>query len=169
MRIGVVGIIHFVADAPEEDAGMTAVAAHHIGHIAVNPFLKVSVRAFEARFPLIPAFQPLALRKLPFVACLVHHQHSFFVADVVECRRVRIVAHTQGIDADGFQLTHTTSPHLGRHGSSQHTSIVMHTDTFHLHPFAVERKAFFRRELQRAQTCFYCRFIAVAEFCGERI
>ena len=76
MRIGVVGIVHLVADAPEEDARMAAVAAHHVGYVAVNPLLEVVERALETGRAFVPALQPLALGELPLVAGFVHDKQA---------------------------------------------------------------------------------------------
>ena len=76
MRIGVVGIIDFVTDAPEENAGVVAVASHHVGHVTVDPFLEEVVCAIVGWCADVPAFDPLALRELPFVGSFVHHEEA---------------------------------------------------------------------------------------------
>ena len=71
--VGVVGIVHLVAYAPHEDAGMASVAPYHIGYIAVYPFLEVVVCTLESRRAIVPPAEPFALGKFPFVAGFVHH------------------------------------------------------------------------------------------------
>ena len=73
-RVGVrvVGVVHLVADAPEEDRRMVAVAADHVRHVTVNPFLEEVEGAVERRFAHVPPFDPLALGELPLVRCFVH-------------------------------------------------------------------------------------------------
>ena len=113
VRVGVVGIVHLVAYRPEEDTGVAAVAPHHVGHVAVNPLLEISVGALEAGPALVPSLQPLALGKLPLVGGFVHHEHALLVADVIQFGSMGIMAHADGIGADGLQLPDAAAPHLG--------------------------------------------------------
>ena len=152
MCVGVIGIIDFVAYAPEEDAGVAAVATHHVGHIAVYPFLEVVVCALEAGCALVPAFQPLALGEFPFVAGFVHDQESERVAEGVEGGQVGIVAHADGVDAQGFQGLQATLPYIGGNSSTEGAGIIVDAYALDLHPLAVEGKAFVGRELQCAQS-----------------
>ena len=132
---------------------MTTVAAYHIGHIAVYPFLEIGVCALILRRTGIPALHPFALGKFPLVAGLVHHKQTHLVAQVIDLRSMGIVAHADGIDADGLQFQQTTAPYLGRHGSTEHTGIVVNADALNLHPLTVEGKTLVGREIESAQAC----------------
>ena len=46
---------------------MAAVAAHHVGHVALYPLVEIGVGALKAGSPLVPALHPLTLGKLPLV------------------------------------------------------------------------------------------------------
>ena len=151
MRIGIVGIIDLVADAPKEDAGVIAVAAHHIGHIAVDPLLEEVVGAVERWGADVPALDPLALGEFPFVGSLVHHEQTKFVAKVIEDGRLRIVGATDGIHTNLLEVLEATTPHIVGHGSTERAGIVMQTDALDLHPAAIERKALVGIELQGTQ------------------
>ena len=168
VRIGIVGIVHLVADAPHEDRGVTAVAAHHVGHVAVDPVLKIGIGTLKLGGAGVPSLHPFALGELPFVRGLVHHQQSHLVAQVVELGGVGVVAHAQGVHADVLQLGQTAAPHLLRHGHTQHAGVVVHADAFHLHPLAVEGETFVGRELQRAQSGPHRRGVVVLGLGGEQ-
>ena len=151
MRIGIVGIIDLVADAPKEDAGVIAVAAHHVGHIAVDPLLEEVVGSVERWGADVPALDPLALGKFPFVGSLVHHEQAEFVAKVIEDGCLRIVGAADGIDTNLLEVLEASTPHIVGHGSTERAGIVMQTDALDLHPAAIERKALVGIELQRTQ------------------
>ena len=153
VRIGVVGIVHLIADGPQEHRRVVAVAAHHVCYVAVNPFLEEVERALIARRAAVPAFEPLPLRELPLVAGLVHDEESQLVAEVVEHRCLWVVAHADGIHANLLQLLQPMLPHLRRHDGSQHAGIMVQTHALHLHPLTVQGEAVVRVELQRAQSC----------------
>ena len=89
--LGVGALGDFVADAPEDHAGMVAVAQDHGVQIALPPVLEEPVVVVGV----------LAL--LPAVEGFVHDQHAQPVAGVEEGRRGRIVAGADGIEAAGLQ------------------------------------------------------------------
>ena len=131
---------------------MVAVAAHHVGHVALNPFFEEVERAVVAGLAAVPALQPLALGELPLVAGLVHDEQAQLVAKVIDDGCLRIVAHADGVHANLLQLFQAVLPHLRRHDCAQHAGIVVQADALHLHPLAVEGKAVVGVELQRAQS-----------------
>ena len=99
MGVGVVGIVDLVADAPHEYRRMVAVAAHHVGDIAVNPLFKEVVGAVKSGSAFVPALDPLALGKFPLVRSFVHNEKTYSVTHIVECRCLWIVGAAYGIHA----------------------------------------------------------------------
>ena len=126
---------------------MVAVAAHHVGYVAVYPFLEEVECALIARCATVPTLEPLPLRELPLVAGLVHNEESQLVAEVVEHRCLWVVAHADGVHANLLQLLQPMLPYLRRYDGPQHTRIVMQADTLHLHPLTVQGEAVVRVEL----------------------
>ena len=131
---------------------MVAVTTHHVGYVPLNPFLKEIESSVETGGTHVPSLYPLALGKFPFVAGFVHHHQTQFVAQVIHIGGLRIVAHADGIGSHLLQVTQTAFPHIARDYAAQHTSIVVQTYTFHLHPFAVQGKSFVGIELEGTQT-----------------
>ena len=131
---------------------MVAVAAHHIGYVTFNPFFKEIKGTVKAGFPYIPALHPFAFRKFPFIRSFIHDKESHFVAQVVEYRCLWVVAHADGVNADGFQVLQAAFPYFFRHYGSQYAGIMMQADTFYFHPFAVQGKSFVGVELQGPQS-----------------
>ena len=74
-----------VADAPHHDARVIAVAADHVGQIALAPLVEELAIA-EARLVLAP-----------LVERLVHHDDAHAVAHLEQLRRGRIVAGADGV------------------------------------------------------------------------
>ena len=131
---------------------MIAVATHHVGHIAVNPFLEEIERAIVGRCAVVPSFHPFLFRELPFVASLIHHEQSFLVANVIEHRSLRIVAHANGIGTHLLQFLHFPHPYFARNDSTEYSCVMVQTHTLHLHPFSIERKTLVGIKLKCAQT-----------------
>ena len=151
MRIGIVRVIHLVADRPEEDRRVVPVAAHHVRHVAFDPHLEEVITAVETGRADVPPLDPLALGELPLVRSLIHDQQPQFVAQVVDHRSLRIVAHADGVHTDSAQVLQTPAPHFGRDSRTQHPGIVMQADPFDLHPAAVQGKPPVGIECQRAE------------------
>src|SRR3569833_2453949 len=86
MRFG--ALVDFVSDAPENHAGMIAIAEDHAFEIALPPVLEVEViilRIFVAGLPAIKGF--------------VDDQHAQAIAGIEEIARWRIVASAYGVVA----------------------------------------------------------------------
>ena len=154
MRIRVVRIIHFIADTPQEDAGMVAVATYHIGHVPFYPLLEEVESTVIIRSTHIPALYPFAFWKLPFVRDFIHYKKSQAVTQFIKNGGLWVVAHADGIYANPFQVIQTAFPYLRRHYCTQHSCIMMQAYTFYLHPVAVEGKTFVGIKFQRTQSHF---------------
>src|SRR5690606_33037692 len=63
MRVWVVRVVHFVANAPRKDGEVVAVAFHHVGQILFTPFLEIFIAALESGRTYVPPLQPLPLGK----------------------------------------------------------------------------------------------------------
>ena len=131
---------------------MVAVAAHHVGHVALYPFFEEVVCALIAGVTLIPTFQPLALRELPFVARFVHDEQAQRIAEIVDHWRLRVVAHANGIHADVLQILEPPLPHVARDHRTEHSGIVVQAYTLYLHIASVNGKTFVGREVERTQS-----------------
>ena len=137
VRIWVVRIIDFIADTPEAYAGVIPVASYHVGDILLNPFFEKVEGTVITWSSYIPSFNPFALREFPFVRYLVHHEQSHLVAEVVKYRCLRIVAHADCIGADSLEILQTPSPNFLWYNSTEHSGIMMETDSFDFHPVPV--------------------------------
>ena len=104
---------------------MVAVAAHHVGHVGIDPFLKEVVCAVERRCAHVPAFNPFALGKLPLIGGFVHYEQSEAVAKVVEGRSLGIVAHTDSVDAHSLEVFEAAFPYLVGNNGAEHAGIVV--------------------------------------------
>ncbi len=85
----------FVADAPEHDAGMIAIAIEHARQVALAPLVEEAAVAVRR------------LARLPFVKGLVHDHEAHRVAEVQQGRIGRVVARADGVAAhalEDFQL-----------------------------------------------------------------
>ena len=76
---------NFIANAPEDDAGMISIAEHHRVDIALPPLFEIPVIVFRI------------LGSFPHVERLIDHQHTEPVASVQKGRRRRIVAATNRV------------------------------------------------------------------------
>ena len=74
--IGIVRIIYFIADTPQEDGGMIAVTAYHIGDILLYPFFKEVKGAIKARFTFIPSFDTFTFGEFPFIRSFIHDKQT---------------------------------------------------------------------------------------------
>ena len=81
----------FIADAPEDDAGMIAVAAEFRAPVLLVPVV-------EQQMIIV-----LRLAVFPAVERFVHHHHAQAVAQIEQFRRGRIVAGADGVAAHFLQ------------------------------------------------------------------
>ena len=79
----------FVADAPHDDAGMVAVAPHHVADIALRPLVEIFAVAVGD------------FGDAPHVEGFVHDDQPEPVAEFQQFRRWRVVAGANGVDAGG--------------------------------------------------------------------
>ena len=82
IRKRIIGIIHFVADAPENDARMIAVAADQIRNVRHRPLVENFAVAEMVRHAVVPAGHPFVFSRREFVKRLVHHHEAEPVAEV---------------------------------------------------------------------------------------
>ena len=152
MRIRVIRIINLISYAPKEYAGVIPVSPDHIGNVPFTPFLK-EIRGAVHGWPAdIPTLYPFLLVELPFVKSLVHHEETHTVTEIVEHRRLRIMAGSYGIGTQLLKLLKTPDEKLLRDSRSKHSRIMMQTYALDLHPFAIQCEATVSIKLQRPQT-----------------
>ena len=136
LRVVLLG--NFVADAPQDDARMIAVAARHVARIVFRPVGEVLAVAVGH------------LRHAPHIEGLVHHQQAEPVAVFENLRRRRVVAGAQRIDAGGFedlQLAFDSAPVDGR---AQRAEVVVVADALQFQVAAVQGEALLFIETNRA-------------------
>ena len=119
----------FVADTPQDDARVIAVALYH-------PLQQPDM------FPIDP-HQPV----------LLNDQNTQTVAQVKNFRCHRIVARPVGIASELFQLHKPPFLEIVRDGRSYSCMVLMHVHAFELDTFTVEEKSPVRVEFHLADTC----------------
>ncbi len=133
-------VADFVADRPDNNAGMIAVAHHQVA----NLFLAV-------RFQWRLAFYAIGLI-VPFVKSLIPNDESHPVAQIQQFRRRRVVTGADGIDA---HLTHDFQLPLHSTGVKRRPErpmIVVQIHAVKLHTPAVKMKAIVGRKPERADS-----------------
>ena len=88
---GVVVVLDLVADAPDDDPGVVAVARHHVADVGRRPL------AEEAGVVV------LVLGLVPAVERLVHHQEAHPIGHVQQLRRGRVVGRAKRVDAHALE------------------------------------------------------------------
>ncbi len=150
MAVGVVGIVYLIADAPQDDAGVVPVPAHHGPQVGIMPGGEgLEIALVDGRIDIVPG-GPFVLGVLPFVKGLVHHKEAHPVAQVVELRHVGVVAAADGVAAALPQGLQTPLPDLRLHGRPQGASVMVDADALQLGLRAVQEKAFVWMELYPA-------------------
>ncbi len=147
---GVVGVVHFVANAPEDDAGMIAVADDEVLDVGDGPLGEDFAVAVMAGRAVVAAGDPLVLAGREFVKRLVHHEEAELVAEIEQGGVGRIVAGADGIGADFLEREQAAQEHFVRHGRADGAGIVMQADTLDLHIFPIEKKSLVRVEMKFA-------------------
>ena len=155
MRVGVVGVVHLISYAPKEYARVIAVTAYDVGDVAFDPFLEEVVCALITWFSLVPSLYPLTLRELPFIASLIHDEHTQFIAQIVHDGGLWIMAHAYGIGTHSLELLDATTPHFGRDYSAQYACIVVQAYTFYFHALSVDCKSFVSAKVECTKPCTY--------------
>ena len=121
---------HFIADAPDEDGGMVAVAEYQVGQIAFVPVVEVTGIVMGCfSFP-------------PHIECLVHHDEAHTVAKVEQFRCGRVMGTTDAVTAHFFQYLQLAFDGTEVDGCAQTSQVVVHTDTVYLHLFSVQDESF---------------------------
>src|SRR5271165_1205928 len=80
-----------IADSPDHNGGMIAIAQHHRRYISLPPFIKIA------------AIVKLNLVRLPGIERFVQYQQPEPVASVQKCWRWRVVSCSYGIMSGSFQ------------------------------------------------------------------
>ncbi len=146
VAVGVVGIVYLIADAPQDDAGVVPVPAHHGPQIGLVPDGEGLEIAFvDGRVDIVPG-RPFVLGVLPFVKGLVHHKEAHPVAQVVELRHMGVVAAADGVAAALPQGLQTPLPDLRLHGRPQCAAVMVDADALQLGLHTVQEKASVRIE-----------------------
>ena len=128
----------FVADAPENDAGMIAVAAQLRAPVLLVPVV-------EEQMIIV---RPLAA--LPAIKRLVHHQHAHPVAQIEQFRRGRIVAGADGVAAHLLQNLNLPLQRAGVDGRAERAQVVMVANAVESDALAVQQETVVGGELDRA-------------------
>ena len=130
---------------------MIAVTPHHVGDIAVYPFLKEIVGTLKTRSATVPTFQPFPFGELPLIAGLIHDEQTEGVAELIDHRCLWVVAHTDGVHTYGLQVDKPSFPHVTGHDGAKHTCVVVQADALHLHVDTIEQEALVGVEFQCSQ------------------
>ena len=153
--IGGTLLANFVADRPEHDRWMVAIAVNHRYQVALRPIVKkatVAVLCFSDP-------RTTAIGLLPFVERFIHHDEAHFIGQFQQFGRRRIVRSSNRIAAhllEQFQLP-LQGPVIYRR--AERSQIVMVANAVHWQPFAVQMEAVVFGEFKRAE----------AERIGDRI
>ena len=116
-----------VADAPEDDRRMVAVAAQHDLDFLEALFVVDQIKVHAAVLPLIAVF--------------VDDQQPQLVAQVIKLLRHRIVGAAHGVDAELFSAHKAAPPQLDGNSRTESASVVVEIDAPELHFDAVQDKA----------------------------
>src|SRR6185503_888502 len=131
---------HFIADAPDEDTGMIAIAQYHVFEIALVPLVPVEV---------VVIFR---LRNLPHIKRLIHDDEAHAVGEFEQFRRGRIVRSAETVHAHTFQHLQLPLDSARVHGGTERTEIVMIASPADLHRLAVEKEPLLDVETKGADT-----------------
>ena len=123
---------NFIANAPEDNAGMISVAEHHRVDIALPPLFEIQVIVFQI------------LGSFPHVERLIDHQHPEPIAGVQERGRRRIVATTDRVKT--IRLHQFDPPLFGpiNRNRTQHSIVMVQATAPQLERFAIDAKTPFR-------------------------
>ena len=140
----------FVADAPQNDAGMIAVPAQFGAPILLVPVVvKQMIIVFGLAAP-------------PAIERLVHHHHAHAVAQIQPFGGGRVVAGADGVAAHLLENRDLAPQGADIDGRAQGAQVVMVAHAVQRHALAVEQKAVGRREFNRPNA--ERRFIAIHQF-----
>ena len=128
----------FIADAPEDDGGVIAVALKHGAEILLVPIGKEEV-VVVLRFPRCPAIEGL-----------VHHDDAQAVADVEQFRRRRVVAGANGVAPHFLEDSDLPLQGAGVDGRAQRAQVVVVAHALQSNSLPVEEKTVVGSKLNRA-------------------
>ena len=121
-------IAAFVAQTPEDDAGMVLVALSHTdGTIqkGITPIRRRSQRASQT---------------MRLAIGLIHHIHTHRVAKLIPTRTIRIVSQTNGIDVRLLHQSQILKHTLFRHHTSRIGVVLVTVDTTNLDRLSVDEQ-----------------------------
>ncbi len=129
---------NFVADAPENDAGVIAIAIDHGDQVRLAPLV------------VEPAVTIFFLGQLPLVEGFVHDEKSHLIAQVEKLRRGRIMRGAQRVASHALQKLQLplVTPAQGNGAETPEIGVI--ANTLDLHVLAVEKKALVLGEDERA-------------------
>ena len=158
-QAGRVGILEpfqipdFIADAPDHDAGMVAVAADEVGVLLLAVFGDRDALGQRGR-------------AVPFVEGLVPDHDAHAVAQVEQLGRGRVVAGADGVHPHVLHDLQFALHRAGVERHAQRAEVGMQADPVQLHAPAVEMETVVGRELERADA--ERRFGRVHELAGDK-
>ncbi len=141
MTVRIVRIIDLISDTPHHDGRMVPVPADQVGQIPLMPLWEIHVIAIMLRRIDIVPRAPLILRSFPLIECLVHHKKSHAVAQLIQLRHMRIVAHPDRITAHRLQLFQTAFPDLRPHRGAETSPVMMDAHALYFHRDAVQKES----------------------------
>ena len=118
--------IDFISHAPEDHAGMVAVAADHADQIPLMPLLEI-LMVVIAEFFLFPDIEGL-----------IHDHEAHAVAHRIEFRLARIVTRADGVAAHLAQDFELTLQGPVGNGGPKRAEVVVHTNAFNIDAFPVQ-------------------------------
>jgi hypothetical protein len=124
--LGIALLEDFVADAPEDDAGMIAIALEHADQIGLGPIIEES------------AIAELCFAVFPFIERFIHHDKPHAVAKIEKFWRRRIVARANGIDATRFENLELPLDCARIDGCAETTQIVMIANAVNRNVFSIQ-------------------------------
>ena len=154
MTVGIVRIVNFISDTPENDAGMIPVSLDHRPEVCLMVCGKVEIVTLVSRRIDIMTVGPFVLGQFPFIECLVHHEKAEPVAERVKLLHVRVVTHPDRVAAHFSELFQPPVPDFFRGGGAERTAVVMNADALQLHGFSVEAKSVIRVKIRLSHADF---------------
>ena len=152
MTVGIIGIINFVSDTPQNDAWMVPVSENHRVEVFAVMLGEILVITLMHGWVHIVSGAPLVFRRLPLVEGLVHDEKAHGVTEIVQLRHMGIVTHTDRVAAHTLQLFQAPDPDFPGYRRSQRSCVVMYADALELQRPAVQEKAMIRIEEERADS-----------------
>ena len=135
---GLRGVVDFVADGPEDDAGVVAIALDGVGFVALGPVVEVEVVVVGI------------LGDGPAVEHLVHDEEAHAVGEVEELGCGWVVRGADGVDAEGAEGGEAALPCGERDGGAEGSGVGVESDAVDLVVVAVEEEALVGVEVEFA-------------------